>query len=161
MLLMMNCARNPMAPEPTDPNVIFWQNHVELLAPARAQMEADRALLINVDSVRSLMWRFQYVSEIQPFLPTIETVYARNLCGDCQTAAVLGKWALECIGIEASLTMLKGEGRQPHMITLSNDHRLFISNRDVVWLPETGWENSILKSFTPPYETIVVHRNDR
>ncbi len=155
MMLMMSCS-NPISPEPKDPNAVFWAAHPELITSTDASMKAEQARLINIDNVRSLMWRFTYVPEIEPFLPTVKTVFARNLCGDCQSAAVLGQWALECIGIEASLAVLKGSGMLPHMIALAGNHRIFVSNTQVVYLPETRWETSLLKAFTPNYQSIEV-----
>ena len=121
-----------------------------LSSSQRTEMAQTQASLHSLADVAVLMKRFVY-TDYQPFAPSIETVFASQLRGDCKTAAVLGQWALNSIGMPARIVSLSRDDDY-HAVAVALDGTVFISNNDVVTLPAgCDYKAAILTWFTPAY----------
>jgi hypothetical protein len=144
---------NPMSA--TDPINEFWFRHPDLMEYAEQRMATEKLKLHTIKDVKTLQAQFKPIYEIVAFNPTIEIVFARNLVGECKSAAVLGKWSLEQIGIEAVLVDLCGNNIEPHRICMSTDHTILIVNKEV-WtgINSELWQNEVFSLFKWKYNTV-------
>ena len=115
-------------------------------ASAEHDMAVRAATLNTIDDVRIFMWEFTYIPEPIDWWPTIYVVFARNLSGDCQSAAVLGKWALKQIGISSDIYILSSGGnRSSHVIAVSKDGTIIISNNELLLVADDSqWRDAAL-----------------
>lgn len=87
----------------------------------------------SLDRVRVLLIKFKWTKDrMGDWTPWIATLYARSYRDDCDGAATFGKWALNIIGIDSRLAELyNSKTNEGHMICISNDNLIIISNNDV------------------------------
>ena len=136
--------------------LVLWHDYNGEISPegfadGQKRMDSARAFLWTIEDVRALMSMFEPIPEVVEWWPTVETVFARKLHGDCQSAAVLGKWALEQIGIPASIFLLHRNGwNVNHAIAVAFDGTVIISNRNVLEIPSGNWRDAAL--VLPGYE---------
>jgi len=119
-----------------DINTDFFKRFPEYREYAELRMEQERDALHNphyspLHNVSVLMGKFRYLPELVDYELDILIIFARDLQGDCDTAAILGEWALEEIGIPARRMNMKIPGGD-HQICISNDNKVFITLNDVV-----------------------------
>ena len=92
---------------------------------------------------------------MEDFEPTIEIVFARDLIGNCKSAAVLGQWSLKQIDIESRFVNLYGNGVKPHRICMSIDNTIMITGNEVWKISSELWQNEVLSIFSfIPYTKI-------
>ena len=152
-LIITTCHQNPV----NERNLIddFWFWNPELREYAEQRMESAKSKLYTIRDVKKLQAQFKNIQELESFEPTIEIVFARDLIGDCKSAAVLGKWSLRQIGIESRFVDLYGNDVKPHRITMSNDNSIMISNWEVRDITPELWQNEVLSIFSyVPYTRI-------
>jgi len=143
--IIIGCS-NPVSSN--DPTKEFWFRNPQLEAYAHERMEKARLNLHTVKDVKTLQAQFRTITEVQDFEPTIELVFARDLVGNCKSAAVLGQWSLEQIGIESRFVTLKGNGVPSHKIVISRDNTIMISNSEVLTGLDTElWQNQVYSWF--------------
>lgn len=84
-------------------------------------------------------------------------MFRRGFVGDCSTASVLGEWALERIGMPASIYMLWSPAHEwAHGVAVSDDGTVLISNRDVALIDRPDeWWNEILDGWGGSYTMIT------
>lgn len=149
-LLLMSCS-NPLE----DINTNFFKRYPEYREYAEKRMEQERVALHNpyyapIFNVSILMGKFRYLPEIINYIPDILVIFALDLRGDCDTASVLGEWALEEVGIPARRIKIQTpEGS--HRIAISNDNKIFITTNssgsaDVVEIEGNDW-NIFIKDY--------------
>ena len=136
-------------------DIVGWSYSHEETNLALAQMDSVQNNLHTIWDVSRLMNRFVYVPETFPwkYTPDIETVFLKNLTGNCQFSAVLGKWALSCIGIPARFVSVYRDDSW-HLIALARieDKFVVISNKKVLYFTiDDDYKNTILNNFIPPY----------
>ena len=153
LIVMTSCSTNPMnGGDPTDE---FWFRNPDLRAVAEQRMESARMKLHTIQDVKNLQSQFTWILEIEEFEPTIEIVFARNLVGSCKSAAVLGQWSLAQIGIESRFVELSGNNVESHIIVISYNNTIMISNNEVVTgLDSELWQNQVLSLFGWKYTRI-------
>ena len=103
---------------------------------------------------------FITIWEVENFEPTIEIVFARGLVGNCKSAAVLGKWSLNQVGIKSFYINLYGKNQYPHRVCVTNNYDLIISNNNMINLCGCDlWRNEVLSWFGYKYNIIKVEIN--
>lgn len=117
---------------------------------------APKYTVDSFDDVVALQSRFVFQSDstkTEYGYPSIEKVFASGLKGDCAYAAVLGKWSLSQIGIESTIYILYSDKHEwAHSITVSNDHSILVSNRQVIRIDDVErWQDYIFSSFGGSY----------
>lgn len=117
-------------------NAVYWCVHHSEWESTVDSVEAEEKRLKGLKDVRILMSSFEWTSDgIIDWQPWVETIFNRRFRDDCDGAAVLGKWALEQIGIKSRIVRLWAKGKvQGHSVCVSEDNRIMISNSDVIEL---------------------------
>jgi hypothetical protein len=123
---------------------------------ARARLATTAARLDDVGDVRQLVRGFTYLVEPVDWWPSILFIFARmdatgHYYGDCQTAAVMGHWALERIGHRAGIWYLQADGMQNHTIAVSDDGLLVVDGSEVYEI-QGDWRNA-MRNLYPWVET--------
>ncbi len=152
-LICTMCTTNPVSEKDTIKEFWFW--YPELREYAEQRMEQEKSKLHTVQDVKRLQNSFRTIQEIEDFEPTIEIVFARELVGNCKSAAALGKWSLEQIGIESSFYNLSGNGVPSHRVCVSEDKHIMITNNILRNLTAELWQTEVLLLFSHvPYTRI-------
>lgn len=98
-------------------------------------MDETAARLHTLSDVRAVQSQFRSRPDSSVGIPTASRVFRNGLAGDCASAAVLGQWSLAQIGIPATVYAMWNPAHEwGHMITISDDGAILISNRDVIEL---------------------------
>lgn len=150
-------------------DIVGWSYDKEQTQLAMAQMDSVKVNLHTIWDVSRLMKRFVYEPQtfIWNYTPSIETVFLKKLTGNCQFSAVLGKWALECIGVPARLVSIYRDDSW-HLIAVAEteDKIIVITNKKVLYFPlGDNYKTAILNNFNPPYtnwnEGVLKKSNNR
>lgn len=114
-------------------NILYWCVHWREWDATVDVMEAEAQRLETIYDVKRLMLTFVWTSDgFLDWQPWIETMFSRRFNDDCDGAAVLGKWALEKIGVESRIVRLwKTGSRFGHSVCISNDNKYMVSNDEV------------------------------
>ncbi len=127
-----------------------------MLSPSYAQLLMARAAagLHDLGDVRDLQARFIWQQDNSYGYPTIVQVFQNYLRGDCASAAVLGQWSLDNIGIPATKYMLwSSNAPVGHSICISDDHRIVIGNITVVEIePGDNWQANVFALWNGAYD---------
>ena len=143
---MTTCTTNPVSEKDEVDEFWFW--NPELREYAEQRMEQERLKLHTIRDVEKLQVQFKNIWELENFEPTIEIVFARDLIGNCRSAAVLGQWSLKQIGIESRFVDLSGNNVRGHRICMSNDNTIMITNNELWMINSDLWQNEVLSIFS-------------
>ena len=137
-------------------NAAYWCVHYREWDSAVDLAEAEAQRLKGLKDVRILMSNFEWTSDgIIDWQPWVETIFSRRFKDDCDGAAVLGKWALEQIGIKSRIVRLWAKGKtQGHSVCVSNDNQIMISNGDVIELNGT-YPNNMYAYFNNDFNVMT------
>lgn len=134
-------------------NIVSWSYSEAEKKQALSTMDSVKINLHIIEDVTNLMKTFTYHKQtfLWNYTPKIETVFEEKLIGNCQFAAVLGKWGLECIGIPARLVSVYRDNDY-HAIAVSEDNTIVISNNDLIVFPKfLNYKEMIMQWFVPAY----------
>jgi hypothetical protein len=142
-------------------NWLFWRYNPNR-TDAMVDMVNWQGELRSLDDVRRFMSHFEWIPEPVEWQPTPLVTFARKQHGDCQTAAVMGAWALSRIGKPAAVyTIRAGLFKESHAIAVSDDRTVMVSNDELIpllVLPGNGsneWENYLFSCFDNRFNTIT------
>lgn len=131
-------------------NILYWLFHLHLL---KENLKLKKSLLSDIktiDDVKTGIELFVYTSDkFKDWTPWVVTFFAREKHGDCDDAAVYGKFLFKCAGISSSLWSLRG--KTGHMVCVSKDEKYMISNNQLIELDGV----SPLKYFNGKYDRII------
>jgi len=150
---MTTCTTNPVSEK--DAVIEFWFWNPDLREYAEQRMEQEKSKLHTIQDIKNLQGQFKNIWELGDFEPTIKIVFARDLIGNCKSAAVLGQWSLKQIDIESRFVNLYGNGVKPHRICMSIDNTIMITGNEVWKISPELWQNEVLSIFSfIPYTKI-------
>lgn len=136
-------------------NCLYWIINFKKYRKTKIDIAIIKVEIESEEDVISKMKTFRWRKDaFIDWIPWIKTIVARNLQDDCDGAAVLAKWMLDWVGIEADLVVLYGH--PCHMVCVTKDRKLMISNEEGVYLDPENWEKEVLDHFMGRYDRVVV-----
>lgn len=120
------------------PNLFYIIRHIRTVRMTKDIMAKIK--LNDLDDVIAMQSKFEYVSDPKWFdwQPWPVVMFLKNFRDDCDGAAVLGKWSLDKINKPSTYYKLTSKEGTRHLVTLSDDGKVLISNGKV-WLLHTAY----------------------
>jgi hypothetical protein len=134
---------NPMSYE--DHQNTNWKKDSAEVERVHQLIEKVSLDLKTLDDVWELQRQFVYIPEKREWDSTIETIFHYGLGGECEEAALLGRWSLEQIGIQSRFLRLYAEEHKSitHVTTMSMDNHVFITNQYVCTIEGPNWQEAV------------------
>lgn len=110
----------------------------------------------SIYDVRGYLKNFEWHEDRRiDWFPWEKTVFASRFHGDCDDAAVYGKFLLNCIGIKSRRVKLisinfniwKFWGYYYHIIQVSNDNKYMVSNGELMEITSSNWKEFVKDYF--------------
>ena len=89
------------------------------------------------------------------WVPWITVIIDRHIMDDCDGIAVYTKWLYGLINIDIDIVWLYGF-RCAHVICVTKDRKIMISNGEHYNITDSDWEMYILNSFNNKYNEVIV-----
>ena len=125
---------------------------------ARNEMNKLCDSLDNINDVSIYMSMFSWRKDSwRDWTPWVLTIINKELIDDCDGAAVLGKFCLECIGVKARIVhLVDTKGWRGHAICVSMDNKYLITNNHTIILSTKGdWKEDVLEFFGNKYDLVL------
>lgn len=135
-------------------NLRFWWNkRVTWNTWTSVMEEIDIYTLTDIaDFMKTFKWTADKYIDWKPW---VHTIFANNMKDDCDGAAVLGKWLLGKMGIDARIVKLWKTGKsEGHTICVSKDDKIMISNNDVIDLNPLVWKDKVISYHKNAYDIV-------
>lgn len=137
-------------------NVFYWILHFNHYKEAKEYKEK-----IRVDSIKDVKYYMAIFkwTEDKPWdwMPWVITMCARKLEDDCDGAAILGRYLLFKIDINSDLVVCSKGGVVKHMVCVSSDRTIMITNNDVIDISSPShWKEVIINKFNGRYDEVNI-----
>lgn len=142
-------------------NCIYWIFHfyrynkaVDLRDYHKLQLNVIEPTFLNA---RRFMGKFKYTPDRWiDWRPWVITFFARNMKGNCNDAAVAGKWALKQIDIDSRILSLRDStgANDSHAVCVSNNDDILINNNTVIKVKTSCLYMYLIRYFNNKYDVI-------
>ena len=139
-------------------NIIYWIFNFNKLNKTLNDKKILKISIKNINDLKYIMSKFQWTRDkYWDWIPWIITIINKDYREDCDGAATLAKWLYKQLYIDADLVILGRYNLRNHMICIRKDRKQFVSNNEVIDIPEgEDWEFFIRECFNFEYKFMVV-----
>ncbi|MFA7506733.1 MAG: hypothetical protein WCZ11_00695 [Bacilli bacterium] len=133
-------------------NLIYWS--IRLYKLKRTIQKKKLLLKLNI---ADLMKRFKWKEDnLKDWTPWIITIIDKEFEDDCDGAANLAKWWCKNNNLPAKLLyMYSLDYSHGHVICITEDNKIYISNSNVVHLISNDYRHEIIKNFGGKYPNLI------